>query len=162
MLNYSPLPMEHQGFPQSELNAVMEAMKHVLQSWAFLPSSHIGIPAEGPAPLPMERSVRLSGPALCFLNIRTVPELSPLLSSYAQGEEQNPEAGEDAFHEFVNIYCGHLMTYLWGRDGKAFDSYIPVPTTPTEWPKTQPSAACAFIVENTPVEVRLWIKNEFK
>lgn len=160
MQEYSPLPMRINGFPKTELRAVMEAMKHVLQTWAFLPSTEIGHPVEGPAPLALERSVRLSGPALCFLSLRTEPELSSLLSEYAQGEAPNPEDHEDAFHEFVNIYCGHLMTFLWGKAGQAFDPFIPIPTTPSDWPETEPTASCAFIVENLPVEVRLWIKEK--
>jgi hypothetical protein len=160
MQRYSPLPMQIHGFPKSELRAVMEAMKHVLQSWAFLPSTEIGLPVEGPAPLALERSIRLSGPALCFLNLRTAPELSVLLSESAQGETPDSEENEDAFHEFVNIYCGHLMTFLWGKSGQAFDPFIPIPTVPRDWPEVEPSASCAFIVENIPVEVRIWIKEK--
>jgi hypothetical protein len=152
--------LEHQDFPKAEQNAIMEAMKNVLHSWAYLPSGSIGAPVEGPAPLAVERSVRLSGRALAYLNLRTTPELSKMLSQYAKGEENQGADDEDAFHEFVNIYCGHLMTYLWGKEGAQFDSYLPIPTTPSDWPSSMPAAACAFLVENIPVEVRLWIKGD--
>ena len=157
---YTPAPLEYQDFPKAEQNALQEAMKHVLHTWAYLPSGPIGAPVEGPAGLSLERSVRISGRALGFLNLRTSPELSFLLSQCAQGEEEPAGDSEDAFHEFVNIYCGHLMTYLWGKSGTHFDSFLPVPTTPTDWPKGAPTASCAFLVENIPVEVRLWIKGE--
>jgi hypothetical protein len=158
MPTYVPAPLEHQDFPRAEISAVQEAMKHVLHSWAYLPSGSIGAPVEGPAHLPLERSVRLSGRSVAFLNIRTNRELSGLLSQYARGEEVPAGAEEDAFQEFVNIYCGHLMTYLWGKEGSKFESFLPVPTTPADWPTITPSASCAFLVENIPVEVRLWIK----
>ncbi len=157
---YFPAPLEYQDFPKAEMNAVMEAMKNVLHSWAYLPSGSIGAPVEGPAPLQLERSVRLSGRALGYLNVRTNPELSKILAEYAQGEPVAVENQEDAFHEFVNIFCGHLMTYLWGKEGKGFDSFLPIPTTPADWPITSPAASCAFIVEDIPVEVRLWIKGD--
>ena len=160
MRTYYPAPLEHHDFPKAEQSAVMEAMKQVLQTWAYLTSGPIGAPVEGPARLPLERSVRLSGRALAFLNIRTNQELSTLLSQSATGEEENQGDSEDAFQEFVNIYCGHLMTYLWGKSGSHFDSFLPVPTHPGDWPKGTPSASCAFLVENIPVEVRLWIKAE--
>ena len=160
MPTYFPAPLEYQDFPKAEQSAVQEAMRHVLHSWAYLPCGSIGAPVEGPAPLVIERSVRLSGRALAFLNIRTTPELSKMLAQCAQGEENHGDNGEDAFHEFVNIYCGHLMTYLWGKAGAKFDSFLPVPTTPMDWPNVQPSASCAFLVENIPVEVRLWIKGD--
>ncbi len=160
MPTYFPAPLEHQDFPKAEQNAVQEAMRHVLHSWAYLPSGPIGAPVEGPAPLKLERSVSLSGRALAYLNIRTSPELAKLLSESARGEERHEENDEDAFYEFVNIYCGHLMTYLWGKEGAKFDSFLPVPTTPVDWPKPTPSASCAFLVENIPVEVRLWIKGD--
>ena len=160
MKPYAPGPMEIQEFPKAELRAVMAAMKHVLESWAFLPSGPIGVPVEGPAKLPLERSVRLAGKTEAYLNIRTIPELGSLLSQYSQGEEKGAEGGEDAFYEFVNIFCGHLVSYLWGKENSVFESYLPVPTTPADWPSTTPSAECAFITEDLPVEVRLWIKED--
>ena len=160
MKKHSIQPLAHQGLPKTEVMAVVEAMRHVLQGWAFLPLDYIGEPVAGPARMPLEWSVRLSGAALCFLNIRTFPEVSALLSHHAQGEGTGPEDQEDAFREFVNIFCGHMVTYLWGKEGAAFDPYIPVPTTPEDWPNANPSASCAFLVENVPVEVRLWIKEK--
>jgi hypothetical protein len=160
MQTYYPAPLEYQGFPKAELNAIMESMRHVLHSWAYLPSGPIGTPVEGPARLDLERSVILSGRALAFLNVRTCPELTSLLSQCAMGEPGSAADAEDAFHEFVNIYCGHLTTYLWGKEGAKFNSFLPVPSTPTEWPRVEPSASCAFLVENIPVEVRLWIKDD--
>ena len=154
---YVPNPMEHHDFPKSEINAVLEAMRHVLRYWAYLPYCDVGLPVDGPAKMPLERSVRLSGRSLACLTIRTQPELAELLAHYSQGESKNPGDAEDAFQEFVNIYAGHLMTYLWGDSGKSFDPYLPVPTTPNDWPKPTAAASCAFIVENIPVEVRLWI-----
>lgn len=160
MRTYYPAPLEHHDFPKAEQSAVMEAMKHVLHSWAYLTAGPIGAPVEGPARLPLERSVALSGRALATLNLRTNPDLSGLLSQSATGEEDEIGDPEDAFQEFVNIYCGHLMTYLWGKSGSHFDSFLPIPTTPKDWPAAAPSASCAFLVENIPVEVRLWIKAE--
>jgi hypothetical protein len=52
------------------------------------------------------------------------------------------------------------MTFLWGKSGQAFDPFIPIPTVPRDWPEVEPSASCAFIVENIPVEVRIWIKEK--
>jgi hypothetical protein len=149
----------HEEFPKTELKAVMESMRTVLKSWVYLPSGHIGRPVDGPARLSLERSVSLEGDARAFVTIRTVPQLGSLLCQYATGDPCGPEEGEDAFYEFVNIFCGHLVTYLWGSEGKVFQTYLPVPTTPADWPNAAPSVACAFITEDLPIEVRLWIKD---
>jgi hypothetical protein len=162
MQTYVSESMEREDFPQAEVNAIMEAMRYVFHSWAYLPSDPVSSPGEAIAPLALERSVRLSGPAPVFLNVRTVPELSDLLAQCAEGETKSSADREDAFQEFVNIFCGHLMTYLWGKDGAVFDPYLPVPTSPSDWPKSKPSARCAFIVENMPIEVRLWLQAEEK
>jgi hypothetical protein len=160
MENYPVSPLQREEFPKAELNALIEAMRFVLESWAFLPSGHIGVPVDGPAKLPLERSVNLTGKTQAYLNIRTVPELGALISQYARGEEGGTEGAEDAFNEFVNIFCGHLVTYLWGREKSVFESYLPIPTTPADWPEVEPTASCAFITEDMPIEVRLWIKEE--
>lgn len=160
MEKYQTKPLSHQPFPKAEIKALEEVMALVMQDWAFLPTAPIGLPADGPVEMAMEWSVRLSGPALCFLNLRTVPEMALLIAQNVQGVDQVPDGGEDAFREFVNIFCGHLLTYLWGQSGKSFDPFLPIPTTPSDWPGAEPSAACVFIVENNPIEIRLWIKEQ--
>jgi hypothetical protein len=157
MTPYPVKPHRQEEHPRAELNALLEAMRHVLETWAYLPSGHIGEPVEGPAKLSLERSVRMTGQEQAFLNVRTLPELGSMLYQYARGEEGGVEGDEDAFNEFVNIYCGHLMTYLWGKERAHFKPYLPLPSTPSDWPAADPSAACVFITEDIPVEVRLWI-----
>ena len=160
MTPYPVKPQKREEHPPAEMNALMEAMRYVLETWSYLPSGHIGQPVEGPAKLGMERSVRITGRANAFLTLRTLPELGSILYQYARGEEGGQEGAEDAFNEFVNIYCGHLMTYLWGKDRAQFNPYLPVPSTPKDWPSGPPSAACVFITEDIPLEVRLWIERE--
>ncbi len=160
MPSYVPAPLEPQEFPKSELRAVLESMRLVMNSWAYLAPFDIGFPAEGPTFLNLEKSVHFTGRARGILNVRTTPELGALLAEYTQGEPGTPEAADDAFREFVNIYCGHLMTFLWGQENAAFDPYLPVDSTPAQWPSASPSAACCFLVGDAPVEVRLWVERE--
>lgn len=157
---YLQPPLEPQEFPKSEMRALLESMRHVMNSWAYLAPFDIGLPAEGPAFLEMEKSVYFSGRAKGILNIRTTPELASILAEYASGEPGGAEDAKDAFREFVNIFCGHLMTFLWGQESAGFDPYLPQDSTQKDWPAAPPSAACCFLVGNSPVEVRLWVERE--
>jgi hypothetical protein len=58
--------------------------------------------------------------------------------------------------EFANLLSDRLMAYLWGNHRRPFKYDEQFFSAPPHWPKGELTACGAFIVENFPVEVRLW------
>ncbi len=113
---------------------------------------------EGPAHLPLERMVGFSGPVEGFLVVRAPERFGQYLWENVAGEDKAPNSipHGDAFSEFVNLYFGHLLTNLREFVQGTFDPYLPQASNPSLWPKCPPEAALALLVEDMPVEVRLW------
>src|SRR5271163_2592289 len=114
MPSYFLPPTEYGNSPKTEVNAILQGVTAVLESWAHLPSRYIGIPVDGPAPLPLEFSVRFAFHTTGFLNVRTAPELAKILLNHTQGG-QVKKLSEEVVREFVDIFSGRLMAYLWGN-----------------------------------------------
>jgi hypothetical protein len=160
MPSYFAVPPEYGEFPKSELNGILQGVAVVLETWANLPSRYIGVPVEGPAPMSLEFSVKFSGQASGYLNVRTTNEMAQVLLRSLEGKTDHPLQEDEVFKEFVVIFSGRLMAYLWGNNWGLFKSDPPSFSTPKNWPQDQPAASCAFLVENWPVEVRLWVEPE--
>ncbi len=138
---------------------LLDVFRGVLEKWAFLSCSDMGPVVEGPAPLPLERAVRFSGPLNGSLVVRAPEAFGLYLWENASGGTEAAQAGvrTDAFNEFVNLFCGHLLTSLRRSVQGAFNPYLPQISSPEQWPPHQPQFSMALLVEDMPVEVRLWI-----
>jgi chemotaxis protein CheY-P-specific phosphatase CheC len=137
---------------------LFEVFQNVLEKWAFLPCDSMGATVEGPAHLPLERMVGFSGPIEGYLVVRAPERFGKYLWENVSGDEDSPDTTPhgDAFSEFVNLYFGHLLSSLRQSVEGTFDPFLPQPSDPTIWPQRQPNAALALLVEDMPVEVRLW------
>jgi chemotaxis protein CheY-P-specific phosphatase CheC len=144
--------------PAIKNQELFEVFQSVLEKWAFLSCDSMGATVEGPAYLPLERMVGFSGPVEGFLVVRAPERFGQYLWENVAGEDKAPNtiSHGDAFSEFVNLYFGHLLTNLREFVQGTFDPYLPQPSHPALWPKYQPEAALALLVEDMPVEVRLW------
>ncbi|HXL72047.1 MAG TPA: hypothetical protein VN963_00340 [bacterium] len=156
MTSYLAVPEPSDRIPEGELTGILKSVDSVLQSWANLSSQHIGMPAEGPAPLPLEFSIRFSFPSSVFLNVRTTGEMAQVMIRSIRGQAVFPISDEEVFREFVNLLSDRLMAYLWGNHRRPFKSNEQFFSAPRNWPLGEPTACGAFIVENFPIEVRLW------
>lgn len=136
-----------------------EVFQSVLEKWAFLSCDFMGGTVEGPAQLPLERLVGFSGPLEGYLVVRSSENFGKHLWENVSGDESALDAAPhgDAFSEFVNLYFGHILTVLRRHVEGTFDPYLPQSSIPSLWPGRKPDAAIALLVENIPVEVRLWI-----
>jgi hypothetical protein len=160
MTAYVSVPEPSDRIPQSELNGILKSVESVLQSWANLSSHYIGMPAEGPAPLPLELSIRFSAPFFIFLNIRTTSDMTQVIIRSIRGQSIFPISDEEVFKEFSNFLSDRLMGYLWGNNRRPFKPDQQFFSTPQNWPIGEPAACAAFIVENLPIEIRLWTEFE--
>jgi hypothetical protein len=160
MTVYVSVPEPSDQIPQSELNGILKSVDSVLQSWANLPSQYIGMPAEGPASLSLEFSIRFSYPFSVFLNIRTTSEMAQAMIRSIRGQTLFPISEDEIFKEFANLLSDRLMTYLWGNNRRPFKSDEQFFSVPENWPQGEPTACGAFIVENLPIEVRFWTESK--
>lgn len=160
MTSYAAVSEASNQIPESELTGIVKSVETVLQSWANLSSRYIGMPAEGPATLPLEVSVRFSSPCSVFLNVRTTSEMARVLVSSIRCQAVYPIPEEEVFKEFVNFLSDRLMAYLWGNNKRPFKTNEQFFSTPRNWPPGEPTAGGAFIVKNYPIEVRLWTESK--
>lgn len=151
--------MSQTTFTSLQSQELFEVFRTVLEKWAFMPSDAIGTAVEGPANLPLERMVGFSGPLEGFLVVRAPERFGKFLWENVSGEENSTSTipHGDAFTEFVNLYFGHLLTSMTEFRMGNFDPYLPQSSHPALWPKEKPQSAVALLVEDMPIEIRLWI-----
>jgi hypothetical protein len=103
----------------------------------------------------LTRAVRLTGQYQGLILIESYQELGFLLSRSLS----NPSmaAGEDAFNEFVNMFCGHIMNKIRNSDRVAFRHFLPFELTPQDLPSRPPEAMMTVAIQEFPLNVQLWI-----
>ena len=136
--------------------AVTEVVDRVLSDWAYLGSQPAGIPAPGPADLPLEYAVRLSGPAQFLLVMRSTEALGSAVAVASTGDPGAEGLGPDAFRELVNLVAGHLLTDCLDGGTELYQSFLPQHSAPSDWPSGDPMGQALLLVENQPLEIRLW------
>jgi hypothetical protein len=146
----APFPVRPSGF------AVTEVVDRVLSDWAYLGSQPAGIPAPGPADLPLEYAVRLSGPAHYLLVMRCADALGSTVAVASTGDPGAAVLGPDAFRELVNLVAGHLLTDCFDGGTELYQSFLPQASVPADWPAHDPLGQALLLVENHPLEIRLW------
>jgi hypothetical protein len=136
--------------------AVAEVVDRVLCDWAYLGSQPAGVPAPGPADLPLEYTVRLSGPAHYLLVMRSTEALGSAVAVASTGDPGAKGLGPDAFRELVNLVAGHLLTDCLDGGTELYRSFLPQASGPADWPGHEPMGQALLLVENHPLEIRLW------
>jgi hypothetical protein len=137
---------------------LIELVDRVLSDWAFLAVSPAGKPAVGPAVLPLEFSTILAGKLKCLLVLRSSHAFGAELAYACTGDPGAREQGADAFRELCNLLASHLLTgYLGGESGD-FAPFLPERSRPEQWPAVPAEVEAVMMVENFPLEARLWIE----
>lgn len=151
-------PEESRTAPLTDME-LFQVFQGVVEKWAFLPCVEIGPLVEGPAHLPLERMVCFSGVVEGFLVVRAPHRFGQCLWENIAGAEGTGEtlAHNDAFNEFVNLFFGHLSPSLRRPGQGLLNPYLPQASYPGLWPQRRPQASLAALVEDMPVEVRLWL-----
>jgi len=132
-----------------------DLVSRVIGDWAFLPVQAAGRPAEGPAELGLEFSVRLTGPFQCLMVLRGDYDLAAELAEASTGDPSARDDAKDAFKELVNLLASHLCSVFFPQ--ASFDPFLPLPSTPGSWPDQAPSSASVMMVDRFALELRLWI-----
>ncbi len=133
---------------------LFEALENILWFW---PGIFVQWVKEGQAipEFDLLRTVRLTGQYEGLVILRTSEELGASLASTLL--EDRPSTGADAFSEFANMFCGHIMNKIRGSEEVAFRHFLPQPAPDSGWPARPPEARMTVAVAKIPLEVQLWI-----
>jgi hypothetical protein len=154
-------PMESTLFPHNDAGFpsrtdLFNALENILWFWPeiFLQS----VPSqEPPKGLTLSRTVRLTGTHEGLVVFRGTPELGTLLAKKLLQFEGTGSYSEDAFSEFVNMFCGHLMAKIRDQEKGSFRHFLPLELPEQDWPQETPDANLVVGVANHLLEIRLWL-----
>lgn len=135
---------------------LFNALENILWFWpeVFLQSVASQNPPRG---LTLARTVRLTGTHEGLAIFRGTPELGSLLAKKLLQFEGSGPYAEDAFGEFVNMFCGHLMAKIRDKEKTSFRHFLPLDLPEQEWPREIPDANLVVGVANHLLEIRLWL-----
>ncbi|HVZ79540.1 MAG TPA: hypothetical protein VHE12_01920 [bacterium] len=132
-------------------------LERVLRIWGVGRILHKGTPAEGPAYLPMERMVTLSGAVKGLLVVRSTREFALWLRSRRENTVLGRYPEEDIFEELVSLFCLYLVHSFWKPHLFFLGPIHPFPSIPADWPEETTRSAATMEIEGFPLEIRLWI-----
>jgi hypothetical protein len=135
-----------------------ELYEQVVGVYAFTACAYLGKPNDSPSPsLNVEFGVRIRGALSGRVVLRTTLGGARILAEGLRNDGRASDSDAvDAFRETCNLFTGHLLTSCLGGHRRAFDPFLPEPSTPADWPLPAPDAACALLLETEPVELRYW------
>jgi hypothetical protein len=64
---------------------------------------------------------------------------------------------DDAFNEFSNMFCGHIMNKLRASNQATFRHFLPMETSGSTIPDRPPEARMTVAIQSIVLDVRLWI-----
>jgi hypothetical protein len=128
----------------------------IFEKGAGLSADYLGLPVEGPSVMSLERSVYLSGSFQGLFVVRAHRKLADLLLEKTAAPKAASVSEEVVFNQWVERFCLEALKAFWKPgDFKPFSIH---PCNPRLWPRRMPIAACAFLVEHYPVEIRFWME----
>jgi hypothetical protein len=107
--------------------------------------------------MPVEVSVRWKGSVGGTLVIRCYRDFLKWLMESRDYKPLNLFTEKEIFHEMSTLYCVYLIQYFWLSEIFEMGLVLPRFSTPQDWPLREPDATCGLLVEQNPVEIRLWM-----
>ncbi len=131
-----------------------DALENILWFW---PRVFVQLVKESPreSAFDLIRCVSLTGQYEGLVMLRTTTALGRVLAEALL--EDTPTSPEDAFNEFSNMFCGHIMNKIRASDKVAFRHFLPVPAREVQVPARFPEARMTVAVESIVLDVKLWI-----
>ncbi len=131
-----------------------EALENILWFW---PGVFVQLVKENQkVPIPdLSRAVRLTGQYEGLVILRSLESLGQILAKALL--EDRPSSPEDAFCEFSNMFCGHIMNKIRTSDKVAFRHFLPLPASEALQPSRPPEARMMVALESVVLDVQLWI-----
>ena len=131
-----------------------EALENILWFW---PSVFVQLVKDnqGETLLDLSRTVRLTGQYEGLVILKSTESLGRILANSLL--EDRPSSPEDAFGEFSNMFCGHIMNKIRTSDKVAFRHFLPLPASESLRPSRPPEARMTVAIESVTLDVQLWI-----
>lgn len=131
-------------------------MERILRGWRGVHVRDLGDPVEGPADLPLELGIRLTGASSGFLVLRTFRGFAEGILRHSTDPHLRDEDPANAFRSLAVLYCVSILIECWKPQFLHFGPLLPRPTSPRDWPSRAPDAARAMLVDKSALEIRYW------
>jgi hypothetical protein len=133
---------------------LFEALENILWFW---PGVFVQLVKEDPKPVDFDltRSVRLSGQYEGWVVLKTSKPLGTILAKSLVGDAPTPS--EDAFNEFSNMFCGHIMNNLRASNQAVFRHFLPMEELESKMPSRSPDACITVAIQHVVLHVQLWV-----
>jgi hypothetical protein len=125
--------------------------------WAAAKYEYLGPIQGGLSDLPVEVSVRWKGTIGGRIVIRCRPEFLNWLQESRDDKPAHMRTENEIFHEMSSLYSVYLIFCFWMSDFSEMGMIQPRSSTPADWPSAEPTATCGLLVQDNPVEIRLWV-----
>jgi len=152
----TPPPSAEGSFTAPDGGILSRLMRQILGNGSFADIQLLGLPVEGPAELPVEYGIRLTGGSKGWLNLRTNPAFPRWLRNTHPDPEVRRSTDPDAMKTLTILYGVALVLECGSPILFDFGPILPRPSDPRNWPPRPPDASCALLVDKNPVEIRYW------
>jgi hypothetical protein len=138
-----------------EKTDLYDALEKILWFWPTIYIHSYQLDPQAKNEFNLIRAVKLTGQYQGLVIIQSFQDLGDLLARSLL--DDRPSSGQDAFNEFTNMFCGHIMNKIRASENVAFRHFLPFPISQPEWPTRQPDAKMTVAIQSIPVDVQLWI-----
>jgi len=125
--------------------------------WAAAEYEYLGPLPKGLCGLQTEVSVHWKGHMGGRIVIRCNSGFLRWLQESRDDKPAHMRTEKEIFHEMSSLYSVYLIFCFWMSDFMEMDMIQPHSSTPADWPSAEPTATCGLLVQDNPVEIRLWI-----
>ncbi|HUO56948.1 MAG TPA: hypothetical protein VMV05_02110 [bacterium] len=138
---------------------VGDFLERILRSWGAKQIHRLGRELTGTLYLPMERMALLTGTLRGFLVLRGSLEFSAWLRQLHDETPLGRCSEAEVFEELVALLGLSLTHSFWNPDSFEVGPIHPFVSIPSDWPSGEPQFSCSMLVEEHPVEMRLWLES---
>ena len=138
----------------------MDLAKHFdrfVKYWAGANMEYLGQVSDHTIEMPVELMVRWKGSVSGTLVIRCFPDFIEWLTESRDYRPLNLCTGKEIFREMTTLYGIYLIQQFWLTENFELGPILPRSSTQAQWPAREPHATCSLLVDNNPVEIRLWM-----
>jgi hypothetical protein len=129
----------------------------LIRYWAKTNVRFLGDIGEDVLPMPVELCVRWAGNASGMLVIRCYDDFVKWLKKGKGYKPANLSSEKEILNEMVAQYGVYLIHNFWKSELLKIGPILTRPCRPEEWPARPATAAFSVLVEDHPVEIRLWL-----
>jgi hypothetical protein len=128
-----------------------------INRWARLSAQHFSLSHEDIAHLPLEQSICFPEPFEGLLVVRSRDDFGKLLCELNEEKTpSDPVKKREYFLEMTVLFWHQLFLDLWRLDTRKLKQALFKNSIPLDWPDRNPQSSFGTLINNIPLEVRLW------